>query len=923
MDDEREDIQYNHLEGPEMPPVSITPTREGRSTEARLDRNRQPENIDFNGPKSRRRNEQRHSDGWRSTDEWGATDEWRGMMRPRTLDNRGDRMRSRPTPMKPGKFDGTGSLESFLAQFEVCCRHNRWSAVDKVDFLRCALEKAATQLLWDFGARQDVSYEELVGRLRERYGTEGQAETFRAQLYYRRQRAEETLSDLLHEIRRLVVLAYPVPSNETTAIIARDAFLEAMRDRELSLKVREREPKNLDEAYRTALRLEAYQRTAEMDDRRRPPNRVRATHEVDVNAEIHAQLDQFLTNQREEQRRWQRDFEGRIDRRLRELHDRVPMGDVPSSDVRTRNSNRTENEHREITCYNCGQGGHMARSCQRDRRGNRRNNGTTATRNATPPPEATVEVNHTLRQRETDRATNNAIYIRGTINGSPHLCLVDTGSEVSLVPFKIVRGVTLDPCNRSLMAANGSEIRVLGEVHLSLKVGRNFEIPSSLLVSDQITEPIMGMDWLREHRCRLGFGNGALFIGRQRIPLVKGNGTMWCRRVIVAEAVEISPKSQSDVAVRTLYGDLSSTAPAWMTETKEIQPGVHLARVVVRGGNDATQVRVINLNGEPVKLGKDQLLGGLHPVEVDVLESSGGHKETAGDGFSLTALLEDLPTEVTPKIRTQLERLLNDYRDVFSMSETDLGRTNVTKHRIDTGDAGPVRQPLRRQPLPHRMAVDQHLDNMLAAGTMEPTISEWSVNVELTKKTVLPEVGKQTQEVSQRIRKVIVVDRGELGKECTNSAKDALIGRLTVKHYSTLYLVRLVGVIALVFLLATGNFMRNATFPKYDQGAIWARGVLLDTLSAEYGVRSFSRISGAMLGRIACSRQRGGIGSAFHTLLTSCASRHGTAGFPPRILLFEHEGTDRPSEESTPSAEQPAVVNARPKRTIRLPTRFQ
>ena len=80
----------------------------------------------------------------------------------------------------------------------------------------------------------------------------------------------------------------------------------------------------------------------------------------------------------------------------------------------------------------------------------------------------------------------------------------------------------------------------------------------------------------------------------------------------------------------------------------------------------------------------------------------------------LTTLLEDLPTEVTPEVRTQLERLLNGYRDVFSMSETDLGRTNVAMHRIDTGDAGSVRQPLRRQPLLHRMAVDQHIDNMLA-----------------------------------------------------------------------------------------------------------------------------------------------------------------------------------------------------------------
>src|SRR6218665_2263222 len=90
--------------------------------------------------------------------------------------------------MKPNKFDGTGSLESFLAQFEVCARHNRWTAADKVDFLRCSLDKAATQLLWDFGAHTDVTYEQLVGRLRQRYGAEGQAETFRAQLYYRRQR---------------------------------------------------------------------------------------------------------------------------------------------------------------------------------------------------------------------------------------------------------------------------------------------------------------------------------------------------------------------------------------------------------------------------------------------------------------------------------------------------------------------------------------------------------------------------------------------------------------------------------------------------------------------------------------------------------------------------------------------------------------
>jgi hypothetical protein len=160
----------------------------------------------------------------------------------------------------------------------------------------------------------------LVDRLRQRYGYQGQAETYRAQLRYRRQRPDEPLSNLLHDIRRLVVQAFPVPDNETTQILAKDAFLDAMRDRELSLKVREKESQDLDAAYRTALRLEAYQMsTADPDDRRRQPNRVRGTREVDADVLMEARLDRVMTQIRDEQRRWQETMEDRIDQRLRQV----------------------------------------------------------------------------------------------------------------------------------------------------------------------------------------------------------------------------------------------------------------------------------------------------------------------------------------------------------------------------------------------------------------------------------------------------------------------------------------------------------------------------------------------------------------------------------------------------------------------------
>lgn len=91
--------------------------------------------------------------------------------------------------------------ESFLAHFEVCAKHNIWMETDRIDYLRNSLEKAALQLLWDFGSRENVTYAELVARLKQRYGAEGQAENFRAQLRYRRQRNNESLSDLCHDMR--------------------------------------------------------------------------------------------------------------------------------------------------------------------------------------------------------------------------------------------------------------------------------------------------------------------------------------------------------------------------------------------------------------------------------------------------------------------------------------------------------------------------------------------------------------------------------------------------------------------------------------------------------------------------------------------------------------------------------------------------
>ena len=75
------------------------------------------------------------------------------------------------------------------------------------------------------------------------------------ELGLRRRRAAESLSELHHQIRRLMAFAHPTLQQKAREAIATDYFVDAMDDADFALKVRERAPSTLDEALRVALQL--------------------------------------------------------------------------------------------------------------------------------------------------------------------------------------------------------------------------------------------------------------------------------------------------------------------------------------------------------------------------------------------------------------------------------------------------------------------------------------------------------------------------------------------------------------------------------------------------------------------------------------------------------------------------------------------
>ena len=74
------------------------------------------------------------------------------------------------------------------------------------------------------------------------------------------------------------------------------------------------------------------------------------------------------------------------------------------------------------------------------------------------------------------------------------------------------------------------------------------------------------------------------------------------------------------------------------------------------------------------------------------------------------------------------------YRDAFALSPSELGRTSVLHHTIETRDRGPVAQAARRMPWNSRETARELVEEMKRQGLVDDSTSPWSSPIVLVKK---------------------------------------------------------------------------------------------------------------------------------------------------------------------------------------------
>lgn len=156
--------------------------------------------------------------------------------------------------------------------------------------------------------------------------------------------------------------------------------------------------------------------------------------------------------------------------------------------------------------------------------------------------------------------------------------------------------------------------------------------------------------------------------------------------------------------------------------------------------SDQVPVLLRNLSTRPVKLQKNVVIGTVS--EVDQVANGGklqDHDKT-NERFPvelpdhLIDLADRSTRDLTSEQSQSVQYLLLEFQDIFSKGDFDLGLFQGIQHKINTGNAHPVKTKLRRTPLGFRSEEEEHLKSMLDKGIIVPSVSEWSSTLVLVRK---------------------------------------------------------------------------------------------------------------------------------------------------------------------------------------------
>ena len=226
------------------------------------------------------------------------------------------------------------------------------------------------------------------------------------------------------------------------------------------------------------------------------------------------------------------------------------------------------------------------------------------------------------------------------------------------------------------------------------------------------------------------FSSGTILLAGKEIPLCGHPRKPAFRRIYVQENVSIPPRSQVNVPVRlawTAY-ERGVNNTEWVLDPKQVCHGIVVAWSLLPRVESKTFVRAINLSDEPRTLSAESCMVSAWPAEVVGCGSPATETHQAAppcdpafrtrhpgsdDTRHVLPVVDSFANDLPQHQFAAAKQLVCDYADIFSQLDFDLGHCDILPHRIDTGNARPFKEQLRRHPIAHLEFIDEQVEHML------------------------------------------------------------------------------------------------------------------------------------------------------------------------------------------------------------------
>jgi hypothetical protein len=255
-------------------------------------------------------------------------------------------------PKKVAQYDGKTSWTDYKTQFELVAAYNGWDERRKAVELATNLSGDARSILVDMEVSRRLDYNALVHRLTMRFEPEDLTAMYQSQLKSRKRKRNESIPELVHDLKRLVRKAFPGADEVTRNYLAVASFMAALNDRQQELFVYQKEPRTVEDAGKAAMNYEAFESA-------RPVEVAYVRRQVEVSDESFGS-NAVKGSQSIEKRYFEQHPGGHENNPLLKYMEEI--GKLIDRKLKQHLSNR----RRPIVCFQCREEGHIARNCPKE-----------------------------------------------------------------------------------------------------------------------------------------------------------------------------------------------------------------------------------------------------------------------------------------------------------------------------------------------------------------------------------------------------------------------------------------------------------------------------------------------------------------------------------------------------------------------------